>query len=207
MQPILSELNTNKQAHVEVSTGNIRMHTVHLQMWQIDILSHQPGHPKQKQEEWLTCAYRNSTYSTSPQNLWGCLSVFFVSVRLRDHLFMISGVPTMTAVGASPGPKVEQTTCGPRREQPPEGECGIRRYVRTDWAVQSADKRNGRRERMWGRNSHDLTCGGDTWWGGTGRRGGGRALCFVAGIRPLDVSPEKDRSKNTIIQYINSIST
>ena len=47
MQSILSGLNTNKQTHVEVSTGNIKMRAVHLR--RIDSPSHQLSRAARKQ--------------------------------------------------------------------------------------------------------------------------------------------------------------
>lgn len=90
VQSILSKLNTHKQTHVEVSTGNIKLHTVHL--------------PHNKTFRVLP-AYRNSKYSSSPPNTCGCLSVF---LSLSDSPSDISGVPMVTAAGAegSTGSKV-----------------------------------------------------------------------------------------------------
>lgn len=112
---------------------------------------------------WLTCAYRNSAHSTSPQNLWGYLSVFFVSASLRDHLSRISGVPMVTAVGAagSPGSKiaVQQTMCGLSLEQPPDGENEIRYKIIQEWTRLYNLQMRGNWEREKGcdrRNSHEL---------------------------------------------------
>ncbi len=91
----------------------------------MDSLSDQLGHPKQKQ-----CGQPPLTETPHAklhhEHYEGCLSLS-VSVSLRDHLSVISGVPMMTAIKAA-GSKVrlQQTTCELSLEQPPGGKCATR---------------------------------------------------------------------------------
>lgn len=157
------------------------MHTrAHLHLWWPDSSSQQPGHPKPK--------HSNFTTTTS------------VSVSQSFFVFVFLSLSVSRWSAVFPWRQQQE------QQQGDQGQRSKRR--RAGWAsnchlTENVLYKNGQVEYRWEEKTEGQpwpTCGGETRCGGTGRRaagggGGGEDESFVAGLRPLDVSPVSSPEK------------